>query len=121
VNLGFLDAAQLADNLGEALARGRDIGGLWTLRRYERARRGENMRMLGAMDGFKRLFSNSDPLLVGFRNAGLAVADRLAPLKRAFMREALGLGEGLPSLARRRAPAGGGPNQGSRDGIKAVN
>jgi len=121
VNLGFLDAAQLADNLGEALARGRDIGGLWTLRRYERARRGENMRMLGAMDGFKRLFSNSDPLLVGFRNAGLAVADRLAPLKRAFMREALGLGEGLPSLARRRAPAGGAPNQGSRDGIETVN
>ena len=101
VNLGLLDAAQLADNLVEARERGRDIGGLWTLRRYERSRRGDNLRMLGAMDGFKRLFSNANPLLVAARNTGLAVADRLPPLKRLLMAEALGQGADLPSLARR--------------------
>jgi 2-octaprenylphenol hydroxylase len=101
VNLGFLDAAQLADNLAEALAKGRDIGGLWTLRRYERARRGENMRMLGVMEAFKRLFGNRNPLLVAARGAGLAVADRSPFLKRAFIEQALGLGEDLPRLARR--------------------
>ncbi|MBK8637420.1 MAG: UbiH/UbiF/VisC/COQ6 family ubiquinone biosynthesis hydroxylase [Chromatiaceae bacterium] len=101
VNLGFLDAAQLADNLAEALAKGRDIGGLWTLRRYERARRGENMRMLGVMEAFQRLFGNRNPLLVAARGAGLAVADRSPFLKRAFIEQALGLGEDLPRLARR--------------------
>jgi 2-polyprenylphenol 6-hydroxylase len=100
VNLGFLDAAQLADNLAEALVKRRDVGGLWTLRRYERARRGGNMLMLGAMDGFNRLFGNTNPLLVATRTAGLILADRLAPLKQAFIEEALGQGADLPTLAR---------------------
>jgi 2-octaprenylphenol hydroxylase len=100
VNLGFLDAASLAAALDEALARGRDIGGLWALRRYERARRGENLLMLGAMDAFKRLFSNRNLPLAALRSAGLRAADRLAPLKQLFMRHALGLGADLPPLAR---------------------
>lgn len=100
VNLGFLDAAQLAENLVEALARGRDIGGLWTLRRYERARRGDNLRMLAAMDALKRLFSNDNPLLVAARAAGLTLADRLVPVKRLFGEQALGQGKDLPALVR---------------------
>ncbi len=100
VNLGFLDAAQLADNIAEALAKGRDIGSLWTLRRYERARRGGNMGMLGAMEVFKRLFGNRNPLLVAARNLGLAVTDRLPGLKQLFIEQALGQGENVPSLAR---------------------
>lgn len=101
VNLGFLDAAALAAALDEALERRRDIGGLWALRRYERARRGENMLMLGAMDGFKRMFSNALPPLAALRSAGLSAVDRLTPAKHLFMRHALGLGEDLPPLARR--------------------
>ena len=101
VNLGFLDAAALAAALDEALERRRDLGGMWTLRRYERARRGENMLMLGAMDGFKRLFSNSVPPLAVLRSAGLSAVDRITPAKHLFMRHALGLGEDLPPLARR--------------------
>jgi len=66
----------------------------------ERARRGENMLMLGAMDAFKRLFSNDVPPLAALRSAGLTAADRLAPVKRLFMRQALGLGQDLPPLAR---------------------
>jgi 2-octaprenylphenol hydroxylase len=100
VNLGFLDVAALLEALEHARAKGRDIGGLGTLRRYERARRGDNLIMLGAMDLFKRMFSNRLPPLVAGRNLGLATADRIEPLKRAFMTQALGLGEDLPSLAR---------------------
>jgi 2-octaprenylphenol hydroxylase len=100
VNLGFLDAAELAAALEEAMRVRRDIGGLWTLRRYERARRGENLLMLAAMDGFKRLFSNRDPVLSVLRSAGLAAADRLMPVKQVFMRHALGLSVDLPPLAR---------------------
>jgi 2-octaprenylphenol hydroxylase len=101
VNLGFLDAAALAAALQEARHKRRDIGGLWALRRYERARRGENMLMLGAMDGFKRMFSNALPPLAALRSAGLSAVDRMAPAKHLFMRHALGLGDDLPPLARR--------------------
>jgi 2-octaprenylphenol hydroxylase len=100
VNLGFLDAAELTAAVETALDTGRDIGGLWALRRFERARRGENGLMLMAMDGFKRIFSNRLPPLAVLRSAGLVAADRISPVKRLFMRHALGLGEDLPPLAR---------------------
>jgi len=106
VNLGMLDAAELFAALETARGRGRDIGGLWALRRYERARRGANLAMLAAMDGFKRLFSNRIPPLAALRSAGLSAADRVRPLKRAFMHEALGLGYELPPLAPDRGEAG---------------
>jgi 2-polyprenylphenol 6-hydroxylase len=100
VNLGFLDVAALVDALEHARSQQRDIGGLATLRRYERARRGDNLLMLAAMDAFKRAFGNRIPPLVAARNLGLFAADQVGPLKRAFMREALGLGDNLPTLAR---------------------
>jgi 2-octaprenylphenol hydroxylase len=100
VNLGFLDAAELAAALILALGRRRDIASPWTLRRYERARRGENLAMLLAMDAFKRAFGSKLPPLVAARGLGLAVTDRVQPLKRLFMERALGLGAALPPLAR---------------------
>ncbi len=100
VNLGFLDAAELAAALDLARERGRPIGSMWTLRHYERARRGDNLLMLGAMDGLKRLFSNRSRPLAAVRSLGLAATDRLTPLKRLFMDRALGLGAEVPPLAR---------------------
>lgn len=102
VNLGFLDAAALAAAIDLALARGRDIAGLWTLRHYERARRGDNMAMLGAMDLIKRLFSNEIPPIAALRSLGLTLTDHIEPLKHRFMARALGLGSDLPPLAKPR-------------------
>ncbi|NEX21302.1 UbiH/UbiF/VisC/COQ6 family ubiquinone biosynthesis hydroxylase [Thiorhodococcus mannitoliphagus] len=99
VNLGFLDAAELVVALEHAIGCGRDIGGLWALRRYERSRRGDNMLMLAAMDAFKRLFSNDHPAISAVRSLGLEVTDRVKPVKRLFMTRALGLGVDLPPLA----------------------
>lgn len=100
VNLGFLDAAALADAIDLGLERGRDIAGLWTLRHYERARRGENQLMLTAMDGFKRIFSHDQQPMAALRSFGLSLTDRITPLKRLFIERALGVGVDLPSLAR---------------------
>jgi 2-octaprenylphenol hydroxylase len=100
VNLGFLDAAELVAALDLALARRRDIASPWTLRRYERARRGDNLAMLAAMDAFKRLFSNEIAPIAAVRSLGLSITDRVAPLKRLFMERALGLNPDLPPLAR---------------------
>lgn len=100
VNLGFLDAAALAAVLEEARGGGRDLGSLAVLRRFERWRRGDNLGMLAAMDGFKRLFSNRNPVLGLARNLGLDLADRLEPVKGFFLARALGLAGDLPPLAR---------------------
>lgn len=103
VNLGFLDAAALAETLIEARSAGRAIGSHSTLRRYERARKGGNMAMLAAMDAFKRTFSNEILPLRLARNLGLSLADRSGPVKHLLVRRAMGLTGELPSLARFRA------------------
>jgi 2-octaprenylphenol hydroxylase len=102
VNLGFLDAATLADVLAHARLRGRPLGAMATLRRYERARKGANLAMMGAMDLFKRLFSNDNAALSVARNLGLRAADVATPVKHAIMRRALGVSGERPSLAMRR-------------------
>jgi 2-polyprenylphenol 6-hydroxylase len=100
VNLGFLDAAELAAAIDLALERGRDIAGLWALRHYERARRGDNTAMLAAMDLIKRTFGNEVPPVAAVRSLGLTLTDRIGPIKALFMERALGLGSNLPPLAR---------------------
>lgn len=99
-NLGFLDAATLAQVITDAEQQERDIGSQRILRRYERARRGDNLATLWAMDGFKRLFSNDSRFLATLRNTGFAVFDRTPPLKEAAMKKAMGLTGELPELAR---------------------
>lgn len=99
VNLGFLDAAALVDVMAEARERGRDPFGFGVLRRYARWRRGDNVLMQSAMDGFHWLFSNDDPWRSLLRNAGLGVTDRLAPAKALFVDQAVGHRGDLPSLA----------------------
>lgn len=100
VNLGFLDAATLAETLTDARTAGRSIGAVATLRRYERTRKGANMSMLAAMDAFKRTFSNEILPLRLARNLGLSLADRSGPLKRLMVKRAMGLTGELPRLAR---------------------
>jgi 2-octaprenylphenol hydroxylase len=100
VNLGLLDAAALAQVIGDAARKGRDIGDLGVLRRYERWRKGDNLAMIFALDAFKRLFSNENAGISMLRNAGMSAVDRFTPLKHAFVRRAMGLSGDLPLLAR---------------------
>ncbi len=91
VNLGLKDARQLADTLLAARTLGRDIGALGVLRRYERARKGDNLLMMNVMDGFKQLFGTSAAPLRWARNAGLNLVDAVPALKNQIMRSAMGL------------------------------
>jgi 2-octaprenyl-6-methoxyphenol hydroxylase len=90
LNLGFRDAMALADLLIEASRRGEDLGAPELLRRYQRRRRPDNLLMLAATDALDRLFSNDNPLLRLARDAGIAAVHRAPPLKRLFMRQAMG-------------------------------
>lgn len=103
VNLGFLDAAALAQVLLDADHRHRPLGSLTTLRRYERWRRSENLLMLRALDGLERLFDTAWTPLARLRSTGLTLADRLGPVKYLLARHAMGLAGDLPALAQPRA------------------
>jgi 2-octaprenylphenol hydroxylase len=100
VNLGFLDAAALAEVLLEARAARRDFGAHTVLRRYERWRKGDNLAMIAVTGGFKYLFGNNLPIMSGLRNLGLDLTDRAGPIKNLIMRRAAGLDGDLPALAR---------------------
>jgi 2-octaprenylphenol hydroxylase len=100
VNLGLLDAAALAEVLLDAVAAGQEVGALRVLRRYERWRRGENLLMLGVMDGFKRLFGTGLAPVRWLRNWGLSLTDAAEPVKNLLARRAMGLSGDLPRLAR---------------------
>ncbi len=100
LNLGISDIAALAEVLLEAHAHKQDLGELLVLRRYERWRKADNVTVMVAMDGFKRLFSNDIGPLKLLRNVGLTLADNAGPAKNMMMRRALGLTGDLPKLSR---------------------
>ena len=103
-NLGFLDAAALAEIVADAAARGQDIGAHRVLRRYERWRRSENALVLSIMAGFKNVFGHRATWLRRLGGESLSAADWAAPAKRMLMRRAMGLSGELPQAARRAAP-----------------
>lgn len=91
VNLGLGDVRELADVLIDAVARGRDPGDYAVLRRYERARKGANLAMMSAMDGFKHLFGVGAQPVRFLRSAGMNLFDAAVPLKHRIMQYAMGL------------------------------
>ena len=91
LNLGFRDAIALSELLIEASRCGDDLGAPSLLQRYQRERRPDNLLMLAATDALDRLFSTDHPLLRLVRDVGIAAVHRVPPLKRLFMRQAMGL------------------------------
>lgn len=96
-NLGFTDAAVLADVLANTE---RDIGSYKVLRRYERARVGEVQVMQYAMDLFVAIFGSGSKPVIAARNFALNTANHIQPIKRFFMRHAMGLNKDRPVFAR---------------------
>jgi 2-octaprenyl-6-methoxyphenol hydroxylase len=90
LNLGYRDAAALAETLIEAHRLGLDIGSMAVLERYQRWRRWDTMEMTIATDMLNRLFSNDNSALRVVRDVGLGIVDRLPGLKRLFIDEAAG-------------------------------
>ncbi|RZJ88424.1 MAG: 2-octaprenyl-6-methoxyphenyl hydroxylase [Brevundimonas sp.] len=105
LNMGLKDVAALAEVLGEAVRLGEDIGSETVLERYARWRRFDNAALAAGFDGFVRLFSNDIPPVRLARGLGIAVVNRIAPLRRAFMHEAGGATGDLPRLLKGEALA----------------
>ncbi|HWA42025.1 MAG TPA: UbiH/UbiF/VisC/COQ6 family ubiquinone biosynthesis hydroxylase [Hypericibacter adhaerens] len=100
LNLGLRDVAALAETLVDAHRLGLDIGLGEPLERYERWRRFDNLMLMAATDILNRLFSNDLPPVRLARDVGLGIVNRVPPLKRLFMRHAMGLVGDLPRLIR---------------------
>jgi len=91
VNLGFADVQVLADVIRSAHARGENFACHQVLSRYQRKRKGPNLGMMAAMEGFRHVFASHDLVLTWLRNTGLNLTDNLPLLKQQLMRQAMGL------------------------------
>ncbi|KFE57909.1 2-octaprenyl-3-methyl-6-methoxy-1,4-benzoquinol hydroxylase [Pseudomonas syringae] len=100
VNLGFLDAAVLAEVLLYAAERGERLADIRVLSRFERRRMPHNLALMAAMEGFERLFQADQLPLRWLRNTGLKLVNQIPEAKATFVRQALGLSGDLPELAR---------------------
>ena len=99
-NMGLRDVAALAEAIVDARRLGLDIGDATVLARYERWRRFDNTLLATMCDGLTRLFSNDIPPLRLARDIGLASVEKIPPLKRLFMRHAMGVVGTLPRLVK---------------------
>ena len=91
INLGLQDVIALSEELTAGMARGEAPGSPVLLARYQRRRKGENLLMMAAMDGFKSLFGSRQLPLRWLRNQGLKWVDRSGPIKHQLMRHAMGV------------------------------
>ncbi|MGE3335540.1 MAG: UbiH/UbiF/VisC/COQ6 family ubiquinone biosynthesis hydroxylase [Rhodospirillaceae bacterium] len=100
LNLGYRDVAALTEVIVDARKLGLDIANPDALSRYERWRRADNLMMAGVTDLLNRLFSNDVDPIKAIRVLGLGLVHRLPPLKKLFMRHAMGTVGDLPRLMR---------------------
>ncbi len=70
------------------------------LEQYQRWRRADALLLAAVTDGLNRLFSNTIAPLRLARDVGLALVNRLPPVKRVLMQHAMGLLGDRPRLAR---------------------
>ena len=89
VNLGIKDAAKLAEVLLSTKS-STEMGDFKVLRRYERARRGDNVITMKTMEAFRSLFGNTLNPIRRLRNFGLNLINQQTVIKHAFTRQAMG-------------------------------
>jgi 2-octaprenyl-6-methoxyphenol hydroxylase len=100
LNLGFGDAATLAELVIEHLRLGLDPGDPALLESYQARRRPTSAAMAAATEGLNRLFSNDAGPLRVLRDAGLNFVNRSERLKAMFRQAAAGRGAHEPRLFR---------------------
>jgi 2-octaprenyl-6-methoxyphenol hydroxylase len=100
LNLGFRDAAALAQVLVEGARLGLDLGDAQLLSRYEKWRSLDTFMVAAATDGLTRLYGVPGRTASAVRRFGMGLVQRLGPLKDQFMAEARGESGELPLLLR---------------------
>jgi 2-octaprenyl-6-methoxyphenol hydroxylase len=100
LNLGFRDAAALAQVLVEGARLGLDLGDRQLLDRYERWRSLDTLMVAMATDGLTRLYGIPGKIPSALRRFGMAVTGKIGPLRNRLAAEARGTTGDLPLLLR---------------------
>jgi 2-octaprenyl-6-methoxyphenol hydroxylase len=87
LNLGLRDAATISELVVEARRDSTDVGSAGVLARYERLRRADVTSRALAVDALNRSLLSDFLPVQGARGFGIYLLDRIAPLRRAVMRE----------------------------------
>ncbi|PXX93509.1 2-octaprenyl-3-methyl-6-methoxy-1,4-benzoquinol hydroxylase [Marinobacter vulgaris] len=90
-NLGYGDVRVLLDELYRARKVGTPPDHERVLARYQRRRKGENLAVMAAMEGFKQLFGRDELTARWLRNTGMNWLNQLGPVKNRIAAEAMGL------------------------------
>jgi 2-octaprenylphenol hydroxylase len=99
-NLGLLDAAALAEQIIRLVEKNKDFGLAKNLRPFERWRKTEAVKMVAAMEAFKRLFAGDQPVKKLIRDTGLSLANHSSITKQKIIQHAMGIEGELPELAK---------------------
>jgi 2-octaprenyl-6-methoxyphenol hydroxylase len=100
LNLGFRDAAALAEVVVEGARLGLDLGDAQLLDRYQRWRALDSLSVAMATDSLTRIYGVPGKAASAVRSFGMGVVERVAPLKNRLMSEARGTSGELPLLLR---------------------
>jgi 2-octaprenyl-6-methoxyphenol hydroxylase len=100
LNLGFRDAAALAQVLVEGARLGLDLGDRQLLDRYQGWRSLDSLMVGIATDSLTRIYGIPGRTASAVRRFGLGVIERVRPLKNQLMSEARGTSGDLPLLLR---------------------
>lgn len=90
VNLGLQDAAALSNVILDSIKKHRDFPSFYNLRRYERARKSNNVAMLMMVEFLKNLFGSEKRYMQHIRSIGLNTTNKIGLLKNFFVAYALG-------------------------------
>ena len=100
VNLGYRDAAALAQVLVEGARLGLDLGDRQLLDRYQRWRGLDTFMVALATDSLTRIYGVPGKTASRVRRFGMGLIDRIGPVKNRLMAEARGTSGDLPLLLR---------------------
>ena len=98
VNLGFRDAAALAEVLVDGARLGLDLGDAQLMARYQRWRALDAFSVALATDGLTRLYGVPGKTASAVRRFGMGLIDRLGPIKHKLNAAARGNSGDLPRM-----------------------
>jgi 2-octaprenyl-6-methoxyphenol hydroxylase len=100
LNLGFRDAAALAQVLVEGARLGLDLGDRQLLDRYQKWRSLDSLSVAMATDSLTRIYGMPGETASAIRRFGMGLIERISPIKNRLMSEARGTSGELPLLLR---------------------
>ncbi|HKX92759.1 MAG TPA: FAD-dependent monooxygenase [Sphingomicrobium sp.] len=100
LNLGFRDAAALAEVLVDGVRLGLDLGDRQLLDRYQRWRSLDALSVAFATDTLTRIYGAPGKTASAIRRFGMGLVERIGPVRNRLMSEARGTSGDLPLLLR---------------------